>query len=168
MCVVPVGNKSFKASDTYRLALNTADAFAFTLRFLRTDSSANGRERRCAAYDLISALKIPFLYLCYELRDMDIYRASRNAGHVFARKAAQRLIYRHFIGISVCNLKEVMRPDIRLLRRHGVLCKSHVWLLHFTLPPLQKGCRSLHTRDAQSHGTLHLLTLPRQNRPHNR
>ena len=45
LSVMPVRNVSFKTSDSYGFALFAADALAFALGFLRTDSSAYGRKR---------------------------------------------------------------------------------------------------------------------------
>ena len=42
---VPVSDKTFKSADTYRFTLNASYAFAFTLLFLGTYTSAYCRKR---------------------------------------------------------------------------------------------------------------------------
>ena len=42
--IVPVGNETLKATDSNRLSLDTSDTLGFTLRFLRTNSTANSRK----------------------------------------------------------------------------------------------------------------------------
>ena len=42
--IVPIGNETLKTTDANGLSLDTSDTLGFTLRFLRTNSTANSRK----------------------------------------------------------------------------------------------------------------------------
>ena len=55
---VPVGNKALQAANADGLALDAADALAFTLVLLRADTAADGGQRAGLRNDVVGGLKV--------------------------------------------------------------------------------------------------------------
>ncbi len=89
--IIPVGDKSLKVADRYRIGLNSANAVFFTLYFLGTDPAAYGGQRAGLRYHLVSAFIILFAYLFDKARNIDLNGAAVNAWLIFAAEAAVRL-----------------------------------------------------------------------------
>jgi hypothetical protein len=125
ICVVPVSNKAFQPADTNRFAtrLNSARAFAFALRFLRTNSAANSGKRGGLSNDLIRSLKVELAYFCYKLRDMNFYRATGNTGHGLTSEASRRLVDSLLLAISKGYLLEHSAALYRIKGGHRILFK---------------------------------------------
>ena len=80
----PVGNKTLKFTDGNSLALDAADALAFTLALLRAHTAADSRECGRFSDHLCSLSIVSFFYFFYKCRNIDLDRASLNASRVFA------------------------------------------------------------------------------------
>ena len=63
--IMPVCNKALQTADTDRIAFDASGAGAFTLGFLRTDTTADSGQRTIFTDDLISA----FIILFFDLID---------------------------------------------------------------------------------------------------
>ena len=138
MGVVPVGDEALEAADRDRFALDAAHTLALALRLLRTYAAADGGQGGGALDHLIGGLEIAGGDLLDEFGDVDVHRAAGHAGGIFAVEAAGdagfilavqaalRFVERHLLGIAERDLIEVFVSDIRILRRHGILCKSHI------------------------------------------
>ena len=126
MGVVIVGDKPFQTADGDRLALDAADAFPFALGLLRADTSADSRQGRGLADDLVCTLKVTCRNLGNKFRDMDIDRAAGDTGFILTVEASLRFVQRHLFGIAEGYLLEVFVADIWVLRRHRILGCSHI------------------------------------------
>ena len=133
MFSVIVGNKSLQPSDTDALSLFAANALAFTLSFLRTDSSADCRQRTGSGDDLISAFDI----FVYDTLDKGRYidRNRTGSGAWFCRtvQTAPCFFQRHFIGIAERHFIKIPSADHGILHRHRASFGIHIFLLsHFS------------------------------------
>ena len=70
--------------DENSLALDAADALAFTLALLRAHTAAD--RRKCGGFSdhLCSLSIVSFCYFFYKCRTIDLDRASLNASRIFA------------------------------------------------------------------------------------
>ena len=105
-----------------------ARTLSFALRFLRTDSSANGRKRRCARNHFVRLLKLPLYGKCNKFGNIYVNGASGHTGLIFAIQTAFRLVYCSFFGITKRNLFKVFIPYKRRLRRHRIFIGTHIEL----------------------------------------
>ena len=133
--IVPVCNKSFQTTDTNRLTLDASDTLGLTLRFLRTNTTANSGKRRGLGDDLICALKVALFNLRNKLGDVNFNGAAGNAGHILAVQTSVCLIYCLLLCITECNLLKIVCAYLRILYGHFVSCQTHICLCHFTVPP---------------------------------
>ena len=135
---MPVSGKALQTADGDGFALHAANAFAFALRLLRADTTANSGQGRGLRQNLIGFFKLARFDLLDEGRDINGNRAAADAGLVAAVQAAGRLIHRLLGRITQRHFVEIARADFRLLRGHGILFKAHVWHLgHTSLNRLQ-------------------------------
>ena len=118
MFVVPVGNKAFKSADCNRFKFDSERAVLFALRFLRTDSAADGGEGGGVGNDSVSGFVIALFDLCNKVRNVNVYRAAADAGLIFAVKAAVCFLPRNLGGITEGNFLKILFPDYRFLRGH--------------------------------------------------
>ena len=118
---MPVGNESFKSSDSYRFSVETLNTESFTLVFLRTNSSADSWKCTCIADDLISCFEISFSNLSNEFRDPYHYRTTLSARLLSALETSHSFIYCHLRCISFCHFFEVSCSYDRILLRHRIL-----------------------------------------------
>ena len=68
--IVPVCDKALDTADADRLEFDAEGALAFTLAFLRADTSADCRKGRGLCDDLVGFFKIAFLYLFEKIRNV--------------------------------------------------------------------------------------------------
>ena len=113
--VMPICNETFQTAYSNGFALYTPCTFTFALRFLRTDSAANGRERGCFGDYLVCAFKIALFYFSNKFGYMYIYGTAGYARHVFAAKAAHGLVKRRFLGVAYGDLVEIVRTNLWIL-----------------------------------------------------
>ena len=111
----PVSHKAFQLADGYRLAFDTADAFALTLALLRTHTAADCRQGAGLGDNLISPCKILLFHLMDKSRDIDGYRASLDAHCIFTIQASARLCYCLFFIISQADFFKIGRPHLCVL-----------------------------------------------------
>ena len=130
---VPVGNEPLQPADADGFALDAADALALALGFLRADTTADGRQRAGFGDDLVGGFKIAFRDLGDEAGDIDINRAARAAGVVFALQAALGFGHGHLGGVAERDFLEVFVADVRVLARHRAFFGVHVG--HLIQPP---------------------------------
>ena len=131
-----VRRKAFQTADADRFALDTADALAFALRFLRADAAANRREAVLQANRLVCFLELALLNMRDEVRNRHIHRAALDAGRILAMQAAVSFLHGDFAGIAQRDFLEIRRADVRLLLRHRMLLKTHV--RHYRTPPVRR------------------------------
>ena len=133
VCVVIIGNESFKSADCNRFALDAANTFAFTLGLLRANSAADSGERALTGDHVICTLEITFLNERQKFGDIDINRTACNTGTVFTAKATVCLVNCLLGGIAKSNLLEITRANFGCLMGHLVLFQRHI--SHFHFPP---------------------------------
>ena len=110
-----VRNEPLQLSDGNRVALDAADTFALALGFLRTDTSADRRQRGRLADHLVSLLDISFLHLGDKSRNVDGNRTAGDALCILTVNAACGLFHSLFFIVAVANLLEVCRSFFRVL-----------------------------------------------------
>ena len=118
---MPVGNESFKSSDSNRLTFDSSYANAFALVFLRTYSAADSWQCTCFRNNLICSLKFTFCNLGDEFRNLYHYRTALGTWLFPAFETSHCFIYSLLSCISAGNLLEVSCSNLRILLRHWVL-----------------------------------------------
>jgi hypothetical protein len=124
--VVPIGNKSFKSADAYRLTLDTSYTLRLALCFLGTNSTANCRKAGAFCNNLICALKVALFNSINKFGDMYIYGTTADAWHILAGEATKRLIDCGSLVIAEGNLTEIFATKDGILGRHNVLLRIHI------------------------------------------
>ena len=118
--IVPVGDKTLKATDRHGLTLNTSHAVLFALGLLGTYTTAHRRKRAGLRNDLIRALKIALGDLGDKIGNADIDGTSSHTGAVLTIQASLCLVDRLLLGVTQRHLKEVGISYIGCLRGHLV------------------------------------------------
>ena len=115
---VPVSHKALQTSDCHGFPFYTAYAFCLTLLLLWTHTPANSRQRACFVNDLISFLKIPFLYLFDKIRNINSNRTAVDTWLCRTVQTALRLLHCHFLCIAQSHLFKIISSDLSVLDRH--------------------------------------------------
>ena len=89
---MPVGNETLQATDTDRIAAESAGAGAFALAFLRADTTADSRQGTIDADGLISTFEIMFFNFGNKAFNIHTDRAFGNTGGIGTAQAALGLI----------------------------------------------------------------------------
>ena len=164
--VVPIGDEALQAPDTDGIAVFASDAARLALGLLRTDSSADRRQRAGAGDDLVSLAEISLAHLPDKGGNIYMYGTARHAGLVLAVKAACRFLHCGLGAVAQRDLAEIISALLRGLGRHLRLFRRHV--RHLSPPPCSADDSFFRRRDAQSRGTSRCASSPRQNRPRSR
>ena len=130
---IPIGNEAFQTTDGNSLALHASDAFGFALAFLRTNTTADRRQRIGRGDDLISRHEVTLCDLCDKFGDAYINGTAAHAGLMLTVQASLRFFDCHFLGIAEGNLFKVFISYIRCLFGHLDFFQTHI--CHDTVPP---------------------------------
>ena len=87
IAVLPVGHEPLEFADGDRLALDAQDALAFALRFLRAHAAAHGRKAGIPGNYGGRRIEISAGHLLYEVGNLDVHRAARDAQGLLAMQA---------------------------------------------------------------------------------
>ena len=121
-----VSNKTLERADAYRFTLDAANAFAFTLLFLRAYTSANGREEVCGGDDLICFFKFACGNLGNKFGNTYADRATLTAKRIFAVEASCRFFHCLLGRIAKANFFKISGADFGVLLRYGCFFGVHI------------------------------------------
>ena len=119
-------HKTLKTAYCDRLIFDTSDALALALCFLRTNSSANSRQRTAFCNNLIRFFKLALSNFLNKSRNIYLNGTTVSAKRIFTIKASFRFIYSHFFRITESNLIKIFISYIRFLARHRISVRSHI------------------------------------------
>ena len=130
---IPIGNEAFQTTDGNCLALHASDTFGFALAFLRTNTTADRRQRIGRGDDLISRHEVTLCNLCDKFGDAYINGTAAHAGLMLTVQASLCFFDCHFLGVAEGNLFKVFISYIRCLLGHLDFFQTHI--CHDTVPP---------------------------------
>ena len=135
MIHMPISHKTLQSANPDRLSLDAASALTLALRFLRTNSAADSRQRRGTRDYLIGLFKLPFCNACDKIWNIDSNGTAIYARLVFTIQTALCLIDGSRFIIAKRNFLKVFIPNKRLLRGHRMFFGIHIELGHIRTPP---------------------------------
>lgn len=119
MFELPVADEAFEFADGDRFAFDAQDAGAFALRFLRADAAADRGQRTVAGDDVGGLLQLPGVQGSDEVGDADADGAGSHTAGIPAVQAARRFQPCLVEVVTIADLLEVGRADLRVLFAHG-------------------------------------------------
>ena len=128
----PVSYKTLQLADGHRLALNAADAASLALAFLGTYAAADSRQSGGLADNLVSGLKVAFLYLFDKIGNMYLYGTSFHTFCIFTIDAALGFLHSLILIVAETYLVKICGTDF------GVLLSNRYFLqyiCHYLSPP---------------------------------
>ena len=123
---VPVGHEPLQSADGHRLPLLAPDAQALALALLGADPAGHGGQTVGLMDDLIGRLEVPLRHLGDEFGDLDVHRAARHTGRLFALEAAPCFLHRHLGGIAQVDLFKIVIAHVGVLLGDRYLGRAQV------------------------------------------
>ena len=126
MCAVVISDKALQSADADGFTLDTANAFAFTLLFLRTNAAAHSGKKICGGDDLISFFKFTGCNLLNKFGYADTDGATLSAKRIFAIEASCRFFHCLLGRIAEAYFFKICGTDFGVLLGYGCFFGIHI------------------------------------------